>query len=231
MVSQGRRRVCTIALSVLLLAPATAWAQRIKDIARVEGDRLQQMKGIGLVIGLPGTGDGPRSGLKQGLYSALLDHLKIEIPPSALRSKNVAVAMVTASVPSSTKVGSRIDVTVSSIEDARSLKGGWLLETALVGPGDGGRDSIYAIAQGPVDATDEVPTLGRGVAILEEDISIPFRHQGDTFRIILHRPDFSSATRVARAINNFPFLRFRVPESLPVAHALDSGSVEVRIPS
>lgn len=204
-------------------------AQRIKDFARVEGIRLQQMKGIGLVTGLSGTGDSSRFSLTRKLYSNLLENLDIPISEDDLKSRNIAVVMVEALVPSTTKKGSNIEVSVSSIGDAKSIRGGRLLETTLYGPGTGDK-TVYAVAQGPIVGHPDSETVGTGTAILEEDISIPFIPQGDRFRIILHRPDFSTATRVARAINEFPFLRFTLGDDHQIAQAIDSGAIEVRIP-
>ncbi|MEE8142888.1 MAG: flagellar basal body P-ring protein FlgI [Planctomycetota bacterium] len=222
---------------LLMLWPLPLFAQRVKDIARVQGIRQQHMKGIGLVTGLAGTGDSERSSLTKELYAAVLEHLEISIPAKEIRSRNVATVMVTVTVPSSTKVGSIFDITISSIGDAKSLKGGWLLETPLFGPGEaGGQESpvVYGIAQGSVRVEGGTLTVGRGQAILEEDISIDFVHDG-TFTVILNRPDFSTATRVARAIREFPFLRATIGAqpagAEPIAHALDGGSVRVRIPS
>lgn len=218
-----------LALTLLVAFPGTASAQRIKDVARVKGDRLQQMKGLGLVIGLAGTGDSTRFALSKKLYGDLLGNLGVEISEDELRSKNVAAVMVDAQVPASTIPGSSIEVTISSIGDAKSLAGGRLLETTLFGPGVS-NDVVYAVAQGPVR---EMPTSGTvvgGTAILEEDISIPFQIEGDRFQIVLNRPDFSTASRIARSINEFPYLRFRLGGEHAIANAVNPGMVEVKIP-
>lgn len=220
-----------VGLVTFLAFPPIAEAQYIKDMARVKGIRTQHLNGPGLVVGLPGTGDSSRNGLTRKLYSNLLQVLEIDLSEEELKSRNIAVVMVTASVSSATKNGSTFDVTVSSMGDAKSLKGGWLLETQLMGPGEGGKETVYAIAQGPVDVkTVDEPTVGRGVAVLEEDISIPFQSPGNSFDIILHRPDFSTATRIARSINEFPYFVYTVPKELPLARAADAGSVRVAIP-
>lgn len=218
-----------LALAFVAMSASPVHAQRIKDIARVEGIRLQQMKGIGLVTGLAGTGDSTRFSLTRKLYSNLLENLDIPISEEDLKSRNIAVVMVEALAPSTIKRGSNIEVTLASIGDAKSIRGGRLLETVLYGPGTGDK-TVYAVAQGPIVGHPDSETVGTGTAILEEDISIPFNPEGDRFRIILHRPDFSTASRVARAINEFPFLRFTLGDQHQIAQAVDSGAIEVKIP-
>lgn len=220
---------CSLACALVVAFPDIAQAQRVKDVARVAGVRLQQMKGLGLVTGLPGTGDSTRSPVTRRIYANLLENLGIPISEEDLKSRNIAVVMVTASVPSTVKQGSNIEVTISSFGDAKSIKGGRLLETPLRGPGLGD-DTVYALAQGPVSADPESETVGSGLAILEEDISIPFTPDGNRFRIILHQPDFSTATAIARAINDFPYFRFKLGDAARMARPVDSGLVEVRIP-
>ncbi len=217
-----------------LLTPAVAEAQRIKDLGRVEGVRDVYLKGPGLVIGLPGTGDSARSAITREFYGAFFERMGIDIPEEEIRSRNVALVMVTARVPSTTKVGSSIEVSVSSIGDAKSIKGGWLLETALGLPGRGvqGGDValLKAVAQGAVTVRGTAETVGEGIGYLEGDISFDFVPQEDAFTIILNQPDFTSASLVARAINDFPYLRYVAKDDLPLAHALDSGSIKVVIP-
>lgn len=218
-----------LALAGLLLVPGTAQAQRIKDIARVDGDRLQHMKGIGLVTGLAGTGDSTRTDLTRQMHANLLENLGISIDPKELRSRNVAVVMVMATVSSLTERGSTIDVEVSSIGDAKSLAGGRLLETPLFGPGTANQQ-VYAVAQGPLEVQQGVETVAGGTAVLEEEISIPFQHEGSSFRIILDTPDFSTASRVARSINEYPFLRWQLGPEVRIATPANAGVVEVAIP-
>lgn len=218
-----------LALVAAALMPGSAEGQRIKDIARVEGMRLQQMKGLGLVIGLAGTGDSTRLDLTRTLYANLLENMDLSIDPKELRSRNVAVVMVTARISSAVEPGSNLTVEISSMGDAKSLEGGRLLETPLFGPGTANR-KVYAVAQGPVQVQAEPGTVGTGEAILEEDISIPFHHAGDKFSIILEHPDFSTSARVARAINEYPYLRFLLGSDLAIARPLNAGKVEVDIP-
>ncbi len=229
-----RRLFAALLLALLLGAATPADAQRIMDLGRVEGVRHVMLKGPGLVIGLPGTGDSAKSPITRELYGAFFENLGIPVPEDAIRSRNVALVMVTARVPSTTKLGSSIEVTVSSIGDAKSLKGGWLLETALGKAGHGiqgsASDPVVALAQGGVEASGEVATVGRATGILEAAVDFQFVPEGDSFTIILNQPDFASASRVARAINEFPWLRYLAAEQRPIAHAADSGSVEVTIP-
>ena len=236
---QRRRIMQLVVLALALFGVVTdVEAQRVKDLGRVEGIREVDLKGPGLVIGLAGTGDNQRSPLTREFYASILENLGIngEINDESIKSKNVALVMVTARVPSTTKPGSRIEVTVSSIGDAKSLEGGILLETTLGFPGRAIKGSkehpVVAVAQGRVEVQGKTATVGRGTGTLEYDITIPFlRPDRESFRVLLHNPDFSTADRLARAINEFPYLRFNAPDSLPVARALDSGSVDVNIPA
>ncbi|MFN0056828.1 MAG: flagellar basal body P-ring protein FlgI [Planctomycetota bacterium] len=217
---------------VLWTAPQVS-AQKVRDVARVEGVRQEHLKGIGLVMGLSGTGDSAQSQVTRRMYAGLLEHLGLEIPEAELRSKNVAVVMVDATISSWTAVGSEIEVTVSSIGDAKSLKGGRLLETtlheSLERPGKG--KDIIAVAQGQLTALGETPTVARASGTLEKDISYPLlKAELQTFRIVLNRPDFSTAPAIARAINEYPYLRVVARDDLPIAHADDMGSVTVKVP-
>ena len=209
--------------------------QRIKDLGRVEGVREMVLKGPGLVIGLQGTGDKERSPITREFFASYMESLGKEFDPEDLRSKNVAVVLVQAKVTSATKVGSRIDVTISSIGDAKSLKGGVLLETALGLPGRGvtgtKENPIVAVAQGPLEVSGETLTVGRGMGTLEKSIGMEFAPKDhSSFTIILDRPDFNTADRVARAVNDFPYLRYNAPDELPIAHAYDAGSITVTVP-
>ncbi|MEM7263362.1 MAG: flagellar basal body P-ring protein FlgI [Planctomycetota bacterium] len=223
-----------IALLAVLGLTGPLSAQRIQDVARVEGVRNRSLKGFGLVMGLPGTGDSSKSTVSKRLFHSLLRNHDIEIPEEELTSKNVAVVVVTAEVSSWTKPGSDFPVEVSSIGNAKSLEGGMLLEVRLYRPGasrgSGSGAETYALAQGRV-TTNGVLTSGSCKATLEGDVSFPL-HDGtrETFNILLDKPDFSTAAEVALAINNYPWLRYAAPEAIPVAHARDLGSIEVRVP-
>ena len=205
---------------------------RVKDIARFEGVRDNQLFGMGLVIGLEGTGDGRGSQANVQMVANMLERFGITVDREALRLRNVAAVMVTADLPAFVRPGDRIDVTVSSFGDARSLQGGFLLQTPL----EAADGRVYAVAQGPVSiggfnvraggsevqrnhtAVGIVP----GGAIVERSVPAEVL-QGDRLTLILHEPDFTTAARVAEAIN-----RVFAPDT---ARALDRSAIEVRVPS
>ncbi len=218
-------------LVVLLLVPALANAGRIKDVARWEGVEANPIVGIGVVVGLQGTGDGGLA-TREMLRNAM-SALEMEIDPSALKSKNAALVSVTASLPPFARQGNRIDVTVSSLGDARALTGGTLLATTL-------RDvegrAVWAVAQGPLviggfsaaaggggrqknhTTTGRVPS---GAKVVRE--ITPALLNRDVLRLSLRDADFSTAVSVSRVINARVLGDF--------AHALDSGTVEVKVPA
>ena len=144
-----RRRLATLAVALLgALLAAPAHAARIKDIADVEGIRANQLSGYGVVVGLEGTGDG-----QQSLFTiqSILNMLRrrgvaISVDPRQIRVKNAAAVMVTATLPPFARSGNHIDVQLSSIGDAKSLRGGTLVLTPLLGADQ----QVYAVAQGPV---------------------------------------------------------------------------------
>jgi len=225
-----------IAMSLLLglvgLPAAFAAGVRVKDLTLVAGARDNQLVGYGIVTGLAGDGD------KNPVYTVqsianLLQRFGINVPPATLAAKNVAVVIVTADIPAFLKSGARLDVTVSSLGDAKSLQGGVLLQTPLLGA-DG---KVYAVAQGPISiggfaagveggggATVQKnhPTTGQiiGGALVEREIPATIvRH--NYVELLLREPDFTSAARLAAAINE------KFPAS---ATAVDSTSVRVELP-
>jgi flagellar P-ring protein precursor FlgI len=218
-----------IALAFAVLAPLSAEGARLKDIADIEGVRGNQLLGYGLVVGLNGTGDG-KIDFTQKSISNMLEKQGIRVNPVDIKVKNVAAVMVTANLPAFARPGSTIDVAVSSMGDAKSLQGGTLLLTALKGA-DG---NTYAVAQGQTnlggfsiseggDSAQKnhptVATIPQG-AIVER--SIPFDlFQARKVRVVLREPDFTTMTSVVRSINA------RIGK--PVALAVDSASVEVRL--
>lgn len=243
-----RRTITTLAaLTALLLGwllPARACGQRIRDIARVKGVRPQHLTGIGLVIGLAGTGDGQQNELKKKFFQNLIRNMGTNVPltNNDLKSRNTALVIVSATVPSTLKVGAEFDVTVSSLGDAASLRGGHLLAVPLRGPGavevEAGRTTVpyYAIAQGDVfvekDGEGKV-TVGRSHAVVEapiDDASFPATL--DSITVLLLEPDFGTASRIAARINRQEIFREAVgPAGGPLAVAADSGTVRVRIPN
>ena len=202
---------------------------RIKDITRVRGVRYNQLSNIGVVVGLNGTGDTRNSPFAQQAIANLMRDYGITIDTRQLNLKNVAIVMVNAEVPPFARPGNRIDVTVSSIGDAKSLQGGYLLQTPLYGPR---KDAAYCVAMGPVSiggfnfgqgGTEKqknhtnVGTIPNG-ALIERAIDTQFSFNGNLF-LELNEPDFTTATRIADAINtNFEDLR---------AYAPDGGGVQV----
>lgn len=204
---------------------------RIKDIARVDGVRTNQLVGLGLVIGLEGTGDG-RSQVGNQMMSNLLQRFNVGILPDQVRTRNVAVVMVTAELPAFARPGDRIDVTVSSIGDSRSLAGGYLLMTPL----QAGNGEVYAVAQGPISVGGfslggagasvqrNFSTVGRipGGAIVERQAPGQLMQNG-VITLVLNEADFTTAQRVVDAINEM-----FTPET---AIALDNRAIRVTVPS
>ncbi|MGD9330953.1 MAG: flagellar basal body P-ring protein FlgI [Desulfobacterales bacterium] len=215
-----------------VIGAATAQAARIKDIANIRGVRQNQLVGYGLVVGLDGSGDSNKSIFTVQSLASLLEKMGVTIDPDDLKVKNVAAVMITANLPPFARTGSRIDVLVSSIGDAKNLQGGTLLLTPLKGA-DG---KVYAVAQGPVSTggfsfgkgtgtgvQKNFPTAGRivGGALIEREIAHNFNRQ-DLLTLALHAPDFTTATRVAQAIN--------AAFGDAMASAPDAGTINVRVP-
>ncbi|WP_158808123.1 flagellar basal body P-ring protein FlgI [Beijerinckia sp. L45] len=217
------------------IGPASA-AVRIKDVAQLEGIRDNQLIGYGLVIGLEGTGDTLRNvPFTEQSIQSMLDRLGINVRNTSLRTRNVAAVLVTADLPPFMNRGSRIDITVSSLGDAPSLRGGTLIMTPLAGA-DG---VVHAMAQGAlaVSGTSSigqaesfsqgVPTAGRipnGATIEVPNLSRP----GDLgpMTLTLKNPDFQTAVRIADAINAFTERRF----GMKSAHENDFRTVALSLP-
>jgi flagellar P-ring protein FlgI len=212
--------------------PALAMS-RIKDLAQIEGVRQNQLVGYGLVVGLGGTGDTLNNApfTKQSLQ-AMLERLGVNTRGATLRTANVAAVMVTANLPAFATQGTRLDVTVSALGDAKSLQGGTLLVTPLLGA-DG---EVYAVAQGSVaiagfqaegDAakiTRGVPTVGRisNGALIEREVEFKLNVQ-KALRLALRNPDLTTAKRIAAAINDFL--------GADTAEPTDPSTVGIRIPA
>ncbi|MBL9211106.1 MAG: flagellar basal body P-ring protein FlgI [Opitutaceae bacterium] len=205
------RRSC-LALLAAGLFPVSLPASRVKDLAIVEGGRDNQLVGYGLVVGLAGDGDSNAAATLRSVAN-VLQRYGITINPTDLKAKNVAAVMLTAEISAFLKPGARIDVNVASMGDAKSLQGGVLLQTPLIGA-DG---RVYAVAQGPVaiggflggtggagGATVQKnhPTVGNisSGAIVEREIPATFVRD-NVVRLLLHNPDFTSAARMAESIN------------------------------
>ncbi|WP_417242182.1 flagellar basal body P-ring protein FlgI [Celeribacter sp.] len=210
---------------------ASASSIRLKDVVEFDGVRGNDLVGYGLIVGLDGTGDGIRnSPFTEEIMSNILERLGVNVTGEQFRPKNVAAVFVTATLPPFSRTGSKIDVTVSAIGDAKSLLGGTLIMTPLTAP-DG---EIYAVAQGTLIAggataqgdgaavTQGVPTAGviPSGARIEREIEFDFASL-KTIRLALREPDFTTAQRIETAINN----EFRKG----VARMLDAGTVQLDI--
>jgi flagellar P-ring protein precursor FlgI len=218
-------------ICVLLLWQLPVQAARIKDIVDIKGARQNQLVGYGLVVGLFGTGDGKNSVFTSQSLAALLNKMGVTVNPEQLKGNNVAAVMVTADLPPFARVGSQIDVLVSSIGGAESLQGGTLLLTPL----RAANGQVYAVAQGPVSTGGFVvkgasagvaknfPTVGRvaGGALVERELSVAFNEK-HRLCLALRAPDFTTASRVAAAINATVFDR--------AASTPDGGTVDVIVP-
>ena len=225
-------RLCLcLTLSLLVFNSSAFAAVKIKDIVDVEGVRGNDLVGYGLVIGLDGTGDTIRnSPYTEEALSNLLERLGVNIQGSDFRPNNVAAVIVTASLPPFARTGSRIDINVSSIGDAKSLAGGTLIMTPL-NAADG---EVYAVAQGSVlisgfkaegdaaSVVEGVPTSGAipNGARIEREIEFDFRSMS-RIRLALRSPDFTTAERIEAKINK----RF----GKSIATLLDSGTVELNL--
>jgi flagellar P-ring protein precursor FlgI len=222
-----------LAAAVALAAGAPAKAtSRIKDLANIEGVRQNQLIGYGLVVGLNGTGDTLNNipFTKQSLQ-AMLERLGVNVRGQTIRTGNIAAVMVTSNLPPFGTQGTRIDVTVSALGDAKSLQGGTLLVTPLLGA-DG---NVYAVAQGSLaiggfqvegeaaKITRGVPTVGRiaNGAIIEREIEFALNKIGQ-LRLALRNADFTTAKRIAAAINDYI--------GGAIAEPLDPSTVQITMP-
>jgi flagellar P-ring protein precursor FlgI len=222
-----------VVMGLVAAGPANAAKSRIKDIVDFEGVRENMLVGYGIVVGLNGTGDSLRNApfTKQSL-EAMLERLGVNTRDANLNTKNVAAVMVTSKLPPFAATGSEIDATVSAMGDAKSLLGGTLLVTPLLGA-DG---QAYAVAQGTVQTgavsaqgasgssvSKGVPTAGRiaSGAIIEREVGFQLANLGQ-MRMTLRNPDFTTAQRIAGAINA------RFPDS---AVAENSTIVTIRPPA
>jgi flagellar P-ring protein precursor FlgI len=230
------RRIVFAAILVSALAAGTAaraGGSRVKDIAVVAGARDNQLVGYGLVVGLAGKGD------KNPVYTLqtmanILQRYGLTVPSSTLSAKDVAAVMVTADIPAFKKAGSRLDVTVSAMGDADTLQGGVLVQTPMLGA-DG---KVYAVAQGELSiggisggsdggggatVTKNHPTVGQisDGALVEREIPATIFCDNHV-ELLLRDPDFTSAARMAAAVNQL------YPAS---SHALDATTVRVEMPA
>jgi flagellar P-ring protein precursor FlgI len=214
-------------------SPIAAPTVRVRDIARVQSVRANQLVGYGLVVGLSGTGDSSQSPFTLQSIVSMLQRFGVTVDPGRVKTKNAAAVMVTAEIPAFYKNGSKLDVTVSSISDASSLQGGTLLQTPLLG----GDDEIYAVAQGAVSiggfsaggggnsVTKNHPTVGRvpDGALIEREIRTTLADADGTVHVNLSNPDFENAAKISAAVNA------RLGDGAAVAE--DAATVRVRPPA
>jgi flagellar P-ring protein precursor FlgI len=233
-----RRSILTFTLVGLWIGAQMACAAagdlvlRIKDIARLEGVRANQITGLGLVVGLNGTGDSSRSEASIQMVTNILARYGILVNAQDLRVRNAAVVMVSAELPPFKRNGDQIDVNVASIGDAKSLQGGYLLQTPLTGADE----KVYAVAQQALiiggysasgssgsSQTKNHPTQAfiPGGAIVEREVSMELT-SGGKVNWVLNKPDFTTASRLAETINQ----HFQAN----LAQARDMSLIQVAIP-
>jgi flagellar P-ring protein precursor FlgI len=223
---------CSLAGFLALFWPVPAQAIRLKDVASFKGVRSNQLLGNGLVVGLNGTGDGTNVDFNTQELANMLANMGITANRGKMKVKNIASVAVTAILPPFARVGSRIDVLVSSMGDAKSLQGGTLVLTPLKGA-DG---QVYGLAQGPVSVggfaasgeagggvTKNHPTAGRiaNGATVEREIPFDLSAKGDII-MALNDADFTTATRAVGAINKHLRGSFAVSQ--------DSGTIAIKLP-
>jgi flagellar P-ring protein FlgI len=224
----------TAAIAMLSIAATPCFAlSRVKDLVDVEGIRDNMLVGYGLVVGLNGTGDSLKNApFTQQSIQTMLERLGVNTRGTTMQTKNTAAVMVTANLPSFAAAGTRIDVSVSAMGDAKSLQGGTLLVTPLFGA-DG---QIYALGQGPVaiggftaqgdaaSVTRGVPTAGRisNGAIVERETGFALASE-HSLKLSLHNPDLTTATRIAAAVNTYL--------GNNVAEASDPSTVRINVPA
>ncbi|HWU54945.1 MAG TPA: flagellar basal body P-ring protein FlgI [Rhizomicrobium sp.] len=227
------RLAALIVGAALAASPAAFAFSRVKDLVEVQGIRENMLVGYGLVVGLNGTGDSLKNApFTQQSIQTLLERLGTNTRGQTMQTKNVAAVMVTANLPPFAAPGSRIDVSVSAMGDAKNLQGGTLLVTTLFGA-DG---QIYALAQGPVavggfsaqgdaaSVTRGVPTAGRisNGAIVEKGTDFKLASLSN-LKLSLHNPDLTTATRIAKAVNAYL--------GGNTAQATDPSNIELTVPA
>ena len=222
--------LCVIATMATAMAAASSANTRIKDVAKVQGVRSNQLVGYGLVMGLNGTGDSTKSLQTMQSLSSMLKTFGVTVNAAQMQSKNVAAVMVTAQLPPFVKSGDTIDITVSSMGDAKSLQGGTLLQTPL----KGANGQVYAVGQGSVvtggfsaggggsSQSKNFPTVGLTTngAIVERDVATQLVTNG-AITLSLSQPDFTTASRISAAIDS---------QFGSISAARDPGTVSVTVP-
>lgn len=231
-ITSGPFKTIFLSLAVIILFDCIpASAARIKDIASMKGVRTNQLMGYGLVVGLNGTGDGTSTKFTTQSLVNMMERLGIHATAGSIKVANVAAVMVTSDLPPFAREGSKLDVLISSIGDAKSLQGGTLLMTSL----KGADNNIYAIAQGPLvvggyttsgssgsTSSKNHPTVARipNGASIEKEIAFNFSDMQD-LTIALNEPDFTTSKRISDAINK--------TLGSTAASSLDAGTVKISI--
>jgi flagellar P-ring protein FlgI len=223
-------------IATLFIAGALAGslaASRLKDLVAIEGVRENQLIGYGIVVGLAGTGDRQQTIFSNQSLTNILERMGISVSPTAIRVKNTAAVMVTATLPAFAQPGTHIDTTVSSVGDAVNLQGGILVLTSLRGA-DG---QVYAVAQGPVVTggfsagrggtaqTVNHPTVGRGPSGATVERAAPSVEPKSVVRLQLRQSDFTTSARIMEAVNQ----KFSNASHV-AAQADNAGLVSVTIP-
>ncbi len=217
---------------ILIFFPLQVFGVRLKDLMEVEGVRGNYLVGYGVVVGLKGTGDGDQTKFTVQSVVNMLERFGVRVPKEQVKLKNAAAVMVTAYLPPNARAGQRIDVQVSALGDAKSLQGGTLLMTPLLGP-DG---KVYALAQGPVSvggftaggagaqATVNHPTVGRvpNGAIVEREVPGVEINSQDQLIMTLRTEDYNTADQVVRALNQYLQGKY--------AKAFDHKTIELKVP-
>lgn len=230
------RKIAALCMCALIITSAftglaaAAPGVRIKDVAKVQGVRDNQLVGYGLVVGLAGSGDSNKSTFTIQSIANMLKSFGIIANMSQLQPKNVAAVMVTAKLPPFAKPGDTIDITVSSLGDAKSLQGGTLIQTPL----SAANGQVFAVGQGPISIggfsvsaggssqQKNFPTVASipGGAIVERDVAVQLITNG-SITFTLQQPDFTTAARISDAIDR----RFG-----PISLARDPGTVIINVP-
>ena len=236
----GVRLICRVLLVGILVSGAAGFASeattvtqrqaRVKDIASIEGIRDNQLVGYGIVVGLQGTGDSQQTTFPIQTLAATLLRMGVSVPASSIRVQNLAAVFVAATLPPFARPGTKLDITVSSAGDARSLEGGLLLMTPLYGA-DG---KIYAQAQGPLVVGGYSVSVNGNTkqynhpntaripfgAMVEQGVALNLEGRSK-FALLLNDADFRTAEAVSQAINH--------ELGRPVAHALDSREIDLAV--
>lgn len=219
-------------IALALPLGATAQAMRAKDLGKLQGWRENALVGTGIVTGLAGTGDSPTSRTTRQALSNVISQFNLTAPPEQIQSRNVALVMVSAALPTFAREGDTLDVNVTSIGDARSLLGGSLLLTPL----KAANGKVYALAQGSLsvggyryDANGNVvqknhPTVGSVAngATVEVGLNAQMLSPAQQITFVLNEPDYTTANRVADAIN--------AQMGAGLARARDASGIEINVP-